>query len=102
MGFRRAIMESIGNALLTLLSLITIGILFYISYGFHSSFQDETYGPYSMFVTILIMTGASIIFMSTILASISKIVADAVGFSFAKKDVQITNSGAKYLFVPNR
>ena len=89
MGLTKTISESLEHAGLASLCIIVACVLFLFSY--ERLFDDETN------ITALFLIGiANILLMATILASISKIIADAVGYSFAKKNVRVTNSGPRY------
>ena len=78
MGLTKTISESLEHAGLASLCIIVACVLFLFSY--ERLFDDETN------ITALFLIGiANILLMATILASISKIIADAVGYSLQKE-----------------
>ena len=76
---------------MTVISVVVSFLLFY------SAFETiDILDPNSVVISILLLDAALILFICTMVTSSSKIIADSVGFAFAKKNIQRTNSGAEF------
>ena len=91
MKMDKALSESAVNSLMTAFSLAIVGVLFSAAFE-----MFDILNPDSMIISIMLLDVAIILLLCSIISAISKIIADSVGYSFAKKGMGKTNSGAKY------
>ena len=94
MSFKKAITEALENSFLSMLCLAS-SILFLMSAIDTINLLD----PDSIIISFLLLNVALILLICTILTSLSKIIADSVGFAFAKKGMSGTNSRAEFFLM---
>ena len=91
MKMDKALSESAANSLMTAFSLAIVGVFFSAAFE-----MFDILDPDSIFMSIILLDLGIILLLCTIISAISKIIADSVGYSFAKKERGSTNSGAEY------
>lgn len=94
MSFKKAITEALENSFLSMVCM-AISILFVMSAIDRINILD----PDTIIISFFLIDVALILLICTILTSLSKIIADSVGFAFAKKGINGTNSGAEFFLV---